>query len=323
MSVCLIVTLLVFALAGCASIRGFPERPESASKKLAELQEKFFLPDTNVLEEFEELDDSTEKRKYRDKVVYGRLLALDMQFSLFKEAIYEEGVFSNLSFDILGVAVGVAGAITSGADASRILSALSGGISGAGTAIDKNLYYERTLPALIALMDANREKIRAEILRGLTQSVVAYPLGFALADLELYLQAGSIPGAVAAVTATAGETKTKSEKKIEIVRDKAFVDPRAQKRVKQLLDLADKLDNKDALEILNAPPSEIDREIEFAIKGRLGGDARGSDKANELLAEDSNAKEILKMVVVLINDRSEENIEIWKAAIVAKIRMGE
>ena len=276
-----------------------------------------------MLEEFEKLKDKEMKRAYRDKVVHGRLLALDLQFSLFKEAIYEEGISSNLSVDFLGVAVGAAGAVVSSAGASRILSALSGGISGTGTAINKNLYYKRTLPALIALMDANREKIRAEILKGLTQSVVAYPLGFALSDLERYFQAGSIPGAVAAVTAVAGETKAKSEGEITILRNEAFVDRAAQKRVEELLNLADKLTNTAALAILNMLYSKIDDKTLDAIRSRLDGKPLGSEGATQILKNSPKAKQILKMVLVLMSDRSKENTEIWKVAIATKIKEQE
>ena len=309
----LVVTLLVFALAGCASVGGFPERPESASKKLDELRKQFFLPGKNVLKEFDEEEDPVKKRQYRDRVVYGRLLAIDMQFGLFKEAIYEEGIFTNLSTDILGVAVGAAGAVTTGADASRILSALSGGISGTGTAINKNLYYERTLPALIALMDANREKIRAEILKGLIRSVEVYPLGSALADLERYFQAGSIPGAVASVTATAGETKANFEKEIATVRDRTFA-------IDELLNLADKLENDDALDLLCRPPSKIDLYTLNAVKSRLDGKDLCSSESEAILKTDSRAKEVLKMILVLMSDRSKENTKIWKAAI--SVRLG-
>ena len=90
---------------------------------------------------------------------------------------------ANLTIDTLGVVIGAAGAAVTGSDGSRVLSALSGGISGTGTAINKNLYYERTLPALLALMDAKRDEIRAEILAGMTLDQIAYPLGRALTDL--------------------------------------------------------------------------------------------------------------------------------------------
>ena len=199
--------LLSVGLAGCASTAWFPNRSESVSRRLDSLRQTFFLPETDVLAEFQNKDENV-KRAYRDHVVHGRLLALDLQYGLFKEAFYREGFVDNFSVDILGVADGMAGAVTSGVDA--IVSTLSGGISGAGPSLNKNLYYECTLPALVALMEAKRDEVRADILKGPTLDATAYPLGSALADLERYLHAGSIPGAIVAVTEIAGETEAEA-----------------------------------------------------------------------------------------------------------------
>ena len=302
-------------LAGCVSTSGFPERPEPIKEKLESLQAAYFLPGSDVLAEYNGKA-ASDKQPYRDNVVHGRLLAIDMQYGLFKQAIYEEGVTTNLTIDTLGVVVGVAGAVVTGSDGSRVLSALSGGISGTGTAINKNLYYERTLPALLTLMDAKREEIRAEILTGLVLDHAAYPLGRALTDLERYVQAGSIPGAISEVLATAGEAKSKAEAQISIVRDEAFVDAKAQKRIDKLLDIADQLPENSALQILENPPSEIAAETLAAVQARLGG-VELSQAISTVLQDDTKAKEILKMILVLMANRNEDNVATWSAAMVA------
>ena len=320
LSLGLIAIPIVLALSGCLSRAGFPKRPESVRQKLSSLQNEYFLPAKNVLKEYKCKPDP-EKRAYRDTIVYGRMLALDMQYGLFKEAIYEEGVTSNLAIDILGVAVGAAGAAVTGADASRILSALSGGISGTGTAINKNLYYERTLPALLALMDAKRDEIRAEIIGGLTLDHLTYPLGRALTDLERYLHAGSIPGAIADVIATAGETKANAEAQISIVRSKEFVDSKAQERIDKLLEVADQLPENAALRILKNPPAEIDQQTLSEVKRVLGDiELKDAFSSKLLKDDDQKAKQILKMVLVLMATRDEENVTAWKAAMVALMK---
>ena len=87
------------------------------------------------------------------------------------------------------------------------------------------------------------------------------------------------------------------------------------------MSLVDKLKKGSAAEILNAPPSKIDYKTEVAIEGRLGGNALGSEGAESLLEKDSIAKEILKMVVVLMYNRSEENVEVWRAAMLANAKI--
>jgi hypothetical protein len=315
------IILLGLVIVGCASTGGYPERPEKIEDKLSSLQSKFFLPTVDVLSVYASKTLESERREYRDTVVHGRLLALDMQFALFKEAIYEEGIVSNLSLDILGVVVGAAGAVTTSADTSRVLSALSGGISGTQIAINKNLFYERTMPALLALMDAERSTVRAEILEGLTQEASVYPLGRALTDLERYLQVGSIPGAIASVTSTAGQKKSDAEAELKILRTKEFVDPEAQKRVASAIDSVDQLPVGKAWDILNTPPTDIDQFVASTVKARLG----GIDLANAAsrlggAANDGSAKAILKMVLVIMKDRSPNNITKWNAAIQSQLQ---
>ena len=314
------VFLLVLVLTSCASIGGYPNRPENTGEKLASLQKEYFLPNVNVLTKYNSITDKEEQRKYRDEVVFGQLLALDMQFYLFKGAIYKEGISSNLSLDVLGVLVGAGGALTTNAGTSRILSALSGGISGTQTAIDKNLYYEKTMPALLALMDAERTTVRAEILEGLTQDTSKYPMGRALTDLERYFQVGSIPGAIATVTSIAGQKQSKAEETLTAVRTKDFVDPQAQERVKSAIESVDKLPVGKAWDILKSPPSDIDDFVASAVKARLGG-VNLANAAGLLggAANDGNAKAILKMVLVLMKDRSVNNITKWTAAIQSEL----
>jgi len=310
------VIFLALVMAGCASTGGYPDRPESVKAKLASLQKKYFLPGTDVLDAYDGLRTAQEKKTYRDAVVYGRLLALDMQFSLFKKTIYREATDSNLSLDVLGVGVGAAGAATTSADASRILSALSGGISGTRTAINKDLYYEKTMPALLALMDADRLKIRAQILRGLTQEVSVYPLGRALSDLEDYYQAGSIPGAIAAVVSTAGQTQASANTALTFVRTEEFENPKVQQLLATALNEVDQLPAGKAWDILQKPPGNIDPPVMSVIKARLGGvELINAGKILGGAANDKNAKAILKMVLVLMSDRSLENIEKWEATV--------
>ena len=311
----LVLIPFTLVLTGCVSTSGFPERPETIKTELESLQATYFLPGKDVLAEYNRREES-EKQSYRDDVVHGRLLAIDMQYGLFKQAIYEEGVTTNLTIDTLGVVVGAAGAVVTGSDGSRILSALSGGISGTGTAINKNLYYERTLPALLALMDAKRDEIRAEILTGLVLDHGGYPLGRALTDLERYVQAGSIPGAISEVLATAGEAKTKAEAKISIIRDEAFVEAKAQERIDKLLDVADQLPENAALQILQNPPSEIDAETLVQVQAILGG-VELSQAIATVLQDDAKAKQTLKFILVLMANRNEDNVTIWNAAMVA------
>ena len=93
---------------------GFPERSEEVDERLDSLHAKYFQPGADVLDVYEKKS-SQEKRSYRNDVVFGRMMAIDLQFSIFSKAIYEEGIASNLTLDIVGIGVGTAGAVVTGA----------------------------------------------------------------------------------------------------------------------------------------------------------------------------------------------------------------
>jgi hypothetical protein len=85
---------------------------------------------------------------------------------------------------------------------------------GANTAINKDLYYQKTIPALLAQMEANRLKAKLHILQGLAQPDSKYSLMLAYTDLDSYKSAGSIPAAISSVTQDAANAKEKAENSV-------------------------------------------------------------------------------------------------------------
>src|SRR5262249_20919533 len=77
------------------------------------------------------------------------------------------------------------------------------GILGANTAINKDLFYQNTIVALLAQMEANRTRARIPIVHGLTLPDAQYTLLQAYIDLDAYKNAGSIPGALSVITKNA------------------------------------------------------------------------------------------------------------------------
>lgn len=76
----------------------------------------------------------------------------------------------------------------------------------------------------------------------------------------------------------------------------------------------------EAWSILRAPPAEIDDFVRSTIAARLGGNAiEQSAVSLQGPANDDNAKAILKMLLVLMSDRSPENIMKWKADIQSRL----
>jgi hypothetical protein len=112
-------------------------------------------------------------------------------------------------------------ATAGGATTKAALGAASAGVIGANAAINKDLYYQKTIPALLTQMEAERLKALASILAGIKQSDADYPLMQAYIDLNAYRTAGSIPAAVAGITQNAGNAKDEAQKAITIQRGSA------------------------------------------------------------------------------------------------------
>ncbi len=300
-------------LSACSSVNGFPERVDTdTTTRIAALQSKYFLPTVDVLAVYKA---ETDKQAYRDTVIYGRLLALDLQFSVFQKALYKEGIVSNLTLDMIGLGLGAAGGLVS-ENTSQILSALSGGVAGARASINKNLYYERTLPALLALMEAKRAEKRTEIYQGLLQGVDVYPLGKALADLEIYYYAGSIPGAVASLTEEAGKTQLEAKAEQKALRDAAYVDIGLIKKIRDMVGMVDTLEDDAALALLTTPPAPFNA-ADVVILDRAFG--RGGGLAARIAAAtitDAQARAGLKRILALTDQRTDTDVMAkWVTAI--------
>ena len=289
-----VLIFVVSLLGGCASITGYPQRSEDTSITLVALQNRYFLPAKNVIEEYDSKSNGESKVNYRNEVVTAHMRAIDINFSEFQKQIYKEANLTSLLFGFLGTFFGAAGTAVNSVNASRTLSALSTVVAAERTDIDKTLYLEETLPAIIATMEANRARVRAEIFKGLTLDESDYTLSQALSDLERYYHSGTIPGALVSITSTAGELKQEADTEIKVIRDRNFVNQEAQKRVSSAVEMVKKLSNAAALEIVIYPPSQLDEYTLDAVKNRLGGNALVSDKGKDIMKNDPNAKKILK-----------------------------
>jgi hypothetical protein len=135
------------------------------------------------------------------------------------------------SHDHHGRRRGVAGAAVTKA----ALNVASGAVTGAEGAISKELYYQRTLPALISQMEANRTNAKVSILTGVKQPDSAYPLVQAYADLEILKAAGGIPLAISNVTQTASGNQQDAELRLQALRVSNYVPSSTEKIIETWL----------------------------------------------------------------------------------------
>jgi hypothetical protein len=205
-------------LAGCAPLQGYPADPENTDATLVTLAPYF-----NSTKEADYLTttDPTLRTAKRNEIVLARMRAYDIEFADFERRLYGDGNTVGLGSDLIGLVLAGLTATTGTAATKSALGAASAGVIGANTAINKDLYYQKTLPALLAQMEANRLKALPPITAGLKQSDADYPLMQAYIDLDAYKTAGSIPAAINAVNQSAGNAKDKAQEAITIQRGSA------------------------------------------------------------------------------------------------------
>jgi hypothetical protein len=205
--------LAMLMLSACTATTG-AQKPVLSAKALDEQMAKFSPSD--VLHEDERLaKNPDERRAYRATVAGMYIAAIDRRYKAFFSEIGQERKGLKAGSSVLGVGLGTIGALVSGG-ASKVLSGVGAGVAGGSAAIDKEIFYEQTLPALKRVMDAERTKVRYRIFSGLaTPDASAYPTVLLLSDLSDYEGAGSIDGAIAALSAAAGEKADAEQKNFQ------------------------------------------------------------------------------------------------------------
>lgn len=140
---------------------------------------------------------------YRNMMIGTYLMAADLRFNEFRRHLSRQARGSNFGLDlgILGFAGGAS--VAAGQRTANILSAIAAGLTGTRSALNRDVFFDRTLPALFAAMDGARTDIRTSIMVNMRRSAAEYPLSVAFADLANYENAGSLDSAIERVTGDA------------------------------------------------------------------------------------------------------------------------
>jgi len=210
-AICCISTLLINT--ACQSVSGYPTAPISAKSEIPVLKQ--YLT-SDVIANYIALSGSgaDAQRAYRDEVVDARMRVIDINFDNFREQLNIGYNVTEVGADVAALGLGAAGTLTGAAGTKAILAAIATGVAGTRTSIDKNLYYQKTITALISQMEAGRKAVKVRVETGLGNPVSEYSLITALSDVDDYYDAGSIPSAVNSITLTSGSSQAVSDTQI-------------------------------------------------------------------------------------------------------------
>jgi len=182
-----------------------------ADKELITL-EKYFSAD--IINQYN-LKENVAKKEFRDEVINSRIRAINILFNEFLKDIQKERKLMEMGTDWATIALNSTAVILTPPLTKSILSAVSAGIVGAKGSVDKNMFYEKTMPVLISQMEANRKEILVNIRLGMTQETDKYSLFHALIDLDDYYKQGTLPAAILAINAASGAITKTSDKEIK------------------------------------------------------------------------------------------------------------
>lgn len=202
---CLGKCLLLISLGSLGACASFDAHPQPVLNRATVVN----VANIDVVDALHDFYASTDSERdgltsegFRNRIIGQYLLAADYQFNDFRRQLSRQNRGSNFGLDIgaLGFA---GGASIAGERTANILSAIAAGLTGTRAALNRDVFFDRTLPALFAAMDGARTEIRTSIMVNMRRSAAEYPLPVALADLANYENAGSLDSAIERVTGDA------------------------------------------------------------------------------------------------------------------------
>ena len=211
--------LLLAPMCGCSTFSGYPKNYQNEAQVL-QADQPFLTADVRGKGDApsDTVRGGLTQQQYRDTVIYRRLEVIDSYYYDFEAKL--TGTYNGLDVgaDLAVLALNGLGAVTGGAGSKAALAAASAGVVGAKSVVNTDIFYQKTLPTLIAQMRATRAQVLVKIETGISSPAAKYSIDQALNDVNAYYIAGTLPGAIAQVTAQAGAATQDAMARIDTLR---------------------------------------------------------------------------------------------------------
>jgi hypothetical protein len=208
-------------LSGCGT-PGFPRQSYDPKKQIKQVEKEFAKPE--LITQYFALTNAPEetKRAARDKIITGRITLINLNYNQFVAQFSVKKESLDFGTEVTELGLNLATTAAGGAETKTILGAVASGVTGSKLAVDKNFFFEKTVPVLITSMNAQRKEALLPILTGMNNNTDQYPLTQALSDLDAYYFAGTFIGALQAIQADAGSKDVQAQKNLNAVRTTKF-----------------------------------------------------------------------------------------------------
>ena len=196
----------------------YPRQSYDEKRQIKELERVFEKPD--LIAKYYALTNATEtvRKAARNEIITGRIALINLNYNQFIGQFSFTKQTLDAGADITELGLNIATAAVGGAATKTVLGAVSAGVTGTKLAIDKNFFYEKTVPVLVTSMNARRKEALLPLMTGVGQSTTEYSLAQALSDLDAYYFAGTFPGALQGIQSDAGSKEADAERLLKDVR---------------------------------------------------------------------------------------------------------
>ena len=188
--------ICALSLSGCATLRG-------SQDAVPELKPVGLVPIREALLNYHKPADSDRSNlsrlSYREYILSSYIAAIEQRYQKFVDQLQAGDRGSALGLDLLQLGITGATALA-GVGSAEDLATIGAVTAGARSSIDKRLYFDRTLPAVIASMNAERTTILADIEQKRSLPTTSYSLDSAVSDLNRLQNAGRLDVAIARMT---------------------------------------------------------------------------------------------------------------------------
>ena len=151
----------------------------------------------------------------RNAYLSREVIQIDEQYDRFVRTLYQNRTRTDLGTALLQLFLGVAGTLTDSTGVQKNYAAGSALITGGNVAIDKNVFLDKTVSAIISSMEAQRGRMLVRLRAGMNKSILEYPIVDAQADLYAYQRAGTMIGGLSFIEQVAKEDASDSRQAIE------------------------------------------------------------------------------------------------------------
>lgn len=156
------------------------------------------------------LTDEGRRKSYRNSVIASYLAAADARYLDFLRHLSRQTKGANFGLDLAALGLSSVAAIAKGA--ANELSTGAAIATGARGSLNKEIYFDKALPALISAMEARRITVRGEIEQRMRdEDADAYTLEQGFADIMRYQMATTLDGAIQEITSAAGQQEAEAK----------------------------------------------------------------------------------------------------------------